>query len=107
MKTKKEIGECLRTLRGERNGIRITTSEAYVTVRKGSSGLASPTIHALDLAFINETTHLQLTSNGKPVGAGVEIPTTETTVWKTADWLAGNHSGGTAARASHRRRIRL
>lgn len=77
----------------ETNGIRITTSEAYVTVRKGSSGLLSPTIHALNLMFKNESTLLQLTANGAPIGEGVHIDR-ETRATLLFDKLAGVQADG-------------
>lgn len=47
--------------------------------------LCPPVSVPTGLVLDGEQLHLE--KDGKPVGAGVEIPTTETTVWKTADWL--------------------
>lgn len=70
-------GRFLVSVTDETNGVRVTTSETYVTVVKGSSGMYSPTIKSLDLQYKNEDNLLQLTANGEAVGEGVEIPKQE------------------------------
>lgn len=76
-------GRFLVSVTDETDGVRVTTSETYVTVVKGSSGMYSPTIQSLDLQYKNEETLLQLTANGKAVGSGVTIPAPKETFVKT------------------------
>lgn len=77
------VGRFLVSVTDETDGVRITTSEAYVTVVKGSNGMYSPSIQSLDLQYENENGHLQLTANGEAVGNGATIPTPSETFVKT------------------------
>lgn len=76
-------GRFLVSVTDETDGVRITTSETYVTVVKGSSGMYSPTIKSLDLKYKNEENLLQLTANGEAVGNGVTIPAPQENFVKT------------------------
>lgn len=76
-------GRFLVSITDETDGVRVTTSETYVTVVKGSSGMYSPTIQSLDLQYNNEDNILQLTANGEAVGSGVTIPALQETFVKT------------------------
>lgn len=76
-------GRFLVSVTDETDGVRITTSETYVTVVKGSSGMYSPSIQSLDLQYENENGHLQLTANGEAVGNGATIPAAPETFTKT------------------------
>lgn len=79
----KNVGRFFVSVTDETDGVRITTSEAYVTVVKGSSGMYSPSIQSLDLQYENENGHLQLTANGEAVGNGATIPAAPETFTKT------------------------
>lgn len=76
-------GRFLVSVTDETDGVRVTTSETYVTVVKGSSGMYSPTIQSLDLQYKNEENLLQLTAKGEAVGNGVTIPAPQETFVKT------------------------
>lgn len=75
------VGRFLVSVSDETDGVRITTSEAYVTVVKGSSGMYAPSIQSLDLRY--ENGNLQLTANGEAVGNGATIPAAPETFTKT------------------------
>lgn len=77
------VGRFFVSVTDETDGVRITTSEAYVTVVKGSSGMYSPSIQSLDLQYENENGHLKLTANGEAVGNGATIPAAQETFTKT------------------------
>lgn len=77
------VGRFFVSVVDETDGVRITTSEAYVTVVKGSSGMYAPSIQSLDLQYENENGHLQLTANGEAVGNGATIQASQETFVKT------------------------